>query len=409
MKIQGIKIENWKRLKRESLKDIQDKNVYLIGGNKTGKTSFLDAIWFGLTGKNCPDEPIHNKGKKGLIELDIIDDDGSEFTARTKLKSNRPFEFEIENKNFKDKASQFIKSPRKFIESRIGMIDFDITAFFSKSNTEQIKYLGKYLKLDVSDIDSEIEEISESRKFDKKSLKEAELAVNYYDETKAEQDYYKLPELMLDRDKKKSGRSNMAKTLWGIRTRNKKIRELEAQIATLNTEVEAGNLWVEQNMAITPTREEAKAAHKKVLDCEILNSEIREAKEAKQADERVEKLREAIDTATDEINEYREAKAKRISEALSVDGLTYDVDKECLLFEGLPFSAHQTNTATQLIVGMRLAYSMLGDLKILKVDASLIDNVEFDKVLEWAEQNDINLFVELVDREATQLKIMTDD
>ncbi len=409
MKISGIKIDSFKRLKRESLKDIQDKNVYLIGGNKTGKTSFLDAIWFGLTGKNAPTEPIHNNGKKGLIEIDLIDDDGSEFTARTKLKNNRPFEFEVENKNFKDKASQFVKSPRKFIESRIGMIDFEIGAFFSKSNSEQIKYLGKYLKLDVSDIDSEIEEISESRKFDKKSLKEAELAVNYYDDKKAEQEYYKLPELMLDRDYKKSSRSDMARTLFGIRERRAKISELQTQINTLKQEEEAGILWVNANRSLVSSKKDANEAHQKVLDCEILNAEIREAKEAKQADEKCDKLRTAIETATDEIEEQRLLKAERISEGLSVEGLTYDVDKECLLFEGLPFDAHQTNTATQLIVGMKLAYSMLGDLKILKVDASLIDKVEFDKVLEWADKNEINLFVELVDREATQLKIVTDD
>lgn len=409
MKITGINIQRFKKLKSEILKGIEGKNVYLIGGNEKGKTSFIEAVWLGLNGKNCPKNPIHENGSKGLIEVEIKEEDGSEFIARTKLKRNRPFEFEIENKNFKDKSNQFVRSPRKWLESRIGVIDFDIVSFLQKSNMQQIKYLGKYLNLDVSDIDAEIEEISESRKFDKNALKIAEDKVTYYNKEDAEKDYVSIKDLMTQRDLLSKKRSNMAKTKWGLRTRANRIKELYAELHALEIECEKGIKWVEDNEEKTPTRKEFQEAKNAVFNSETINAEIREAKEAKIIDEQVDKLRKQIDEATEEIQEQRELKAKRISEAINIPDLSYDIEEEQLLYKGFPFSTNQINTASQLIIGMRIAHAMLKDLKILKIDASLIDKDNFDEVLAWSEENGISLFVELVDRENSQLKIVTDE
>jgi hypothetical protein len=58
---------------------------------------------------------------------------------------------------------------------------------------------------------------------------------------------------------------------------------------------------------------------------------------------------------------------------------------------------------------MKIGSTLLNELKILKIDASLIDKVQFDKVLEWADNEGIELFVELVDREAAKLSIIVDN
>jgi hypothetical protein len=89
--------------------------------------------------------------------------------------------------------------------------------------------------------------------------------------------------------------------------------------------------------------------------------------------------------------------------------LEYSIGEERFLWEGLPFDPKQTNTASQLIAGMKIGSTLLNELKILKIDASLIDKVQFDKVLEWADNEGIELFVELVDREAAKLSIIVDD
>lgn len=408
MKVHSINIKNFKGIK--SYKgDVKGKNVYLIGGNGVGKTSFLDAVWYGLDGKSKIPEMTHNGAKNGLIELDLGD-----FIARTKIKKGRRNEFELENKVFNNETEKFIKSPRSYMESRIGMISFDINEFFNKTGLEQVRYYSKVMGVDFSDLDADIQEAEESRKFDKRDLKAAQAKVTYYNEEDAKKEYVSVAELSKQIEAEQENRTNIENVRLGIEQRvndaNAITKEIERLIelrATKESEIEDGQRWLDASTQMT---DEGFEALKKSRDtAELTNEQIREAKDAKQADEAVEKLEAQIVKTTEEIEEYRTKKAARISDNLNVEGLTYDIDKECFLYNGLPFDKNQTNTASQLIVGMKIGATLLKDLKILKVDASLIDKVEFDKVLSWADSEGIELFVELVDREATQLNIKIDE
>jgi hypothetical protein len=117
-------------------------------------------------------------------------------------------------------------------------------------------------------------------------------------------------------------------------------------------------------------------------------------------------MKKSIQEANGEIEKLKVKKAKRISDKINIKGLEYSVNEERFLWNGLPFDPKQINTASQLISGMKIGATMLRDLKILKVDASLIDKVNFDEVLAWADDEGIELFVELVDREAAKLEII---
>ena len=75
-------------------------------------------------------------------------------------------------------------------------------------------------------------------------------------------------------------------------------------------------------------------------------------------------LEKAIEEQNAEVDKLKEAKSKRISDKINVEGLTYNVAGECFLWEGLPFDSNQINTAAQLIAGMKIASMMLKDLKI---------------------------------------------
>lgn len=410
MKIQSINIHNFKGIK--SFKgEVGGKHVYLIGGNGTGKTSFIDAVWCGLTGKNLPPEPTHNGAKKGLIELDLGD-----FIARTKLTKGKPMRFELENKNATDEANKFMKSPRSYLESRIGVINFDVNEFFNKSDAEQVKYFAKMMNVDFSDIDAEIEELMESRKFDKKTLADIRKNQNFYNEEDAAKDYVSVVELSkkIDEETEKSNTYENVKNGVSLREeqiQNKldTIKDLEAEIAALRSEAKDGYAWLEVEENKPMTDEDILELKQTRDKSEAINERIREAKEAKQADEQADKYEAMIEEATTEIQNYKDQKAQRISEHINIEGLVYDVNEERFLYNGLPFDRKQQNTASQLIAGMKIASMTLKDLKILKIDASLIDKIEFDKVLEWAEQHEIELFVELVDREAGQLEIIVHD
>lgn len=410
MKIVSINIKNFKGLE-DVQKEINGQNVYLIGKNGSGKTSFIDAVWGGLTGKNLPEEPTHNGKKKGLIEIDLGD-----CIARTKFTKGKPTVFEIERKEYEKEADKLMKAPRTYLESRIGMLNFDIAEFFAKSNLEQVRYFAKIMSVDFSDLDADIEEITESRKFDKRKLAEFENKNTWYKKEDLERDFINVVDLSKKISDAKEKKETYKMVQDGIDERDKSIRTKEAEINQLQADIEAlqgqvryGALWlnIDDNK---PLGDDTIAKLQEELEnSDELNNAKREALEAKEAEAEIDNYKKMIEEQTEEIEKKRAEKAARISKNINVDGLTYDVNGERFLYEGLPFDGKQINTAAQLIAGMKIASTMLKELKILRVDGSLIDKDNFDDVLAWSQENDIELFVELVDREGGDLKIVVNE
>jgi predicted ATP-dependent endonuclease of OLD family len=410
MKIQSINIKNFKGI--ESFKgEVGGKNVYLIGGNGTGKTSFIDAVWCGLTGKNIPPEPTTGGAKKGLIEIELDD-----YIARTKFTKGRPTVFEIENKNATKATEKFVKSPRYFMESKIGVLNFDIDDFFNKSDAQQLEYFAKIMDADFSEIDSEIEENSESRKFDKIKLKTLNETLEYYDPKDADKELINVRDLAKKITVYNNLKHNIQRVQDGVDNRNKRIKQIDAEIEALITEqsrakdeVGDGTIWLSDPDNKPLSIEESETLNESLETAESDNKKIQDAKAAKIQEGLIKEMEACISENTENIENLRLDRAKKISDLISVEGLTYDVNSECFLYEGLPFDKKQINTAACLIAGMKIGASTLKDLKILKVDASLIDKDNFEEVLAWAESENIELFIELVDREATQLKIQIED
>jgi hypothetical protein len=187
-----------------------------------------------------------------------------------------------------------------------------------------------------------------------------------------------------------------------------KIELLKAEIKTLDKEVDDAENWL-HNEDNHPDAIAIESLQNEIQNSEKTNDEIREAKAAQKADQETEELKNSIKEQNDAIELLKIQKAARISRLIKIDGLEYSIAEERFLWEGLPFDPKQTNTASQLIAGMKIGSTLLNELKILKVDASLIDKVQFNKVLEWADNEGIELFVELVDREAAKLVISVQD
>jgi hypothetical protein len=423
MKIENIKITNFKGIE-EFEGDLNGANVYLIGGNGTGKTSFIDAVWCGLTGKNLPAEPVTKGNKRGEIRIDLGD-----FVAVTKFTKGKAANFTLENKVFTEETGKFIASPRAYLNSLVGILDFDINTFFKLSDAEQVKYFCKVSGVDFSDLDVEIEELFESRKFDKKKLAEVKARQTHYRKEDAAKDVIDVIEASKAIAAAKVKIENYKKVEAGLVTRRNRIAEIDEKIKDLLKErdgytiegenggfirglvhdIQLGENWLKAPESQILTAEELLKLETDFENSEKINNEIKEAKEGKAADDDAKKLEKAIDEADEEINKKKAEKAKRISKNISIEGLAYDLETERFLYEGLPFESNQINTASQLIAGVKIGSMMLKDLKILKIDASLIDKREFDKVLFWAEENEIELFIELVDREADALQIVIDE
>ena len=98
------------------------------------------------------------------------------------------------------------------------------------------------------------------------------------------------------------------------------------------------------------------------------------------------------------------SKKKAIQEAnLPVTGLSFDDEK--IYLDGLPFKSNQINTARRIIAGLEISYALLGQVRIARFDGSLLDKNSMEAVKEWAKEKDLQLFVEIVDREGNDFKI----
>ena len=86
MKIEKVIITNFKSISLKIVDFEKDKISALVGFNGTGKSSFLEAIRYGLTGV-LPLNPIMDK--KDFASVEIVADDGT-FFSRTVYRENKP-------------------------------------------------------------------------------------------------------------------------------------------------------------------------------------------------------------------------------------------------------------------------------------------------------------------------------
>ena len=70
--VKTIEIKNFKGIKEKSI-STEDKSIfYLFGKNGSGKTSFIHAVGYGLTGK-CPGKPLRDGENEGYVSIQFND------------------------------------------------------------------------------------------------------------------------------------------------------------------------------------------------------------------------------------------------------------------------------------------------------------------------------------------------
>lgn len=122
--------------------------------------------------------------------------------------------------------------------------------------------------------------------------------------------------------------------------------------------------------------------------------------EALAAVELLRKELEAAQLLVDAINAERTDLLK--SNPLPADGLEFGEDG--LLLNGLPFSDSQIATSAKMLAAVQIAASLMGDLKFVHFDASILDKNSAQKLMSWASQNGLQLAMERADWEGGGLR-----
>lgn len=401
-KVETIKIRNFKGLDKIE-KDVHSSNVYVVGGNGRGKTSFIDAVWTTLTGKNIPSEPIKAGENSAEIEIELTD-----HVAILEFTKNKKGEVKQSFKLVQKSDGEFVKQPRTVLNELIGVIDFDPAYFFRLSAQKQIDYFCSLVGLDFNDIDKKIAELYDERTFRNKEMtKLKSLENSWFDEEIANRKPVDVKELFERKIVEQKKVDNMTKVMSGIETRKQRIAEIESELSRLKSEIAGAEEWIKNPNNIPISSEEFEKIQFTIDTAETENKLIAEHVSARETSIAMNKVMNDIRDIENEMTSQKELKKQKLSESIDIPNLEFDGDR--FLFNGLPFESTQINTASQLIAGLRIGLKLLNGVRILKFDGSLIDETNMKLIDQWSKENDVQLFVEQVDRAGGKLEIKIDE
>lgn len=403
MKIVSLQAENIKRLVAVEITP-EGNLVEITGKNGQGKTSILDAIWWALDiNKVVQSKPVRDGAGSGFIKLDL-----GEYIVTKKFKVKEDGDVTI-SLTVQNKDGAKFGSPQELLNGFIGNLTFDPLAFSRMKPREQVVALRAL----VPGYDFAAAEKANKDDFDERTevnrtirdLKARIDAISVPDDAPAEPT--SLTALMnelqeaLDRnaaiDRDASKRTHLAQRISDLES---SIRQKRESIKRIETEI----VTAEQAIEELRDEEDGIAGGKEAVDIDAIRQRIQSAEASnrfvelrKQRTALQEQLAaaEAKSTAfTKAIDERKDAAAKAVREAkLPVAGL--EITEDAVLVNGQPFN--QASDAEQLRVSIAVAGAMNPRLRVIRVrDGSLLDADSMAALTHYAEENDLQVWIETV-------------
>lgn len=389
-RVLGLYAENFKKL---SVVDIRpDRSMVEIAGrNGAGKSSVLDALLAALDGtRSAPSVPIRLGEEHSIIKVDLGD-----------IKVTRKFDakeggghttsLKVEGAD----GSRF-SSPQAVLDALTGALSFDPLEWTRMKPKEQFDAMKRF----VPGIDFEDIAFQDRKDFDARTT-----ANRRAKELRAQADGITLP------PGKVPGRVDVAaleKRLGdaaefntNLETRRGAREAAEARIADIDAEIarlQDSRAAIQKKLDeaeplaaaidVTEVRAQLAAARSANATAETAARKAQLETDARAAETEVE-------TYTKRMKDREAAKQAAIAAAsMPVEGLSFG-DGEVLL-HGLPFS--QAMKSEQIRASVAIAGAMNPDLRIIMVhDGALIDDVGMKLLADYAEANDLQVWIELVD------------
>jgi recombinational DNA repair ATPase RecF len=153
LKIIGIKVDNLRKLSAVEMEFAEKGLIQFRGKNGQGKTSILDSFEILLRGNKCVEKDMiqHGKGKAEIIGTI------GEYEIKRVIteKSNR---IEVKNKD-----GLKVGKPQEFLDTLINELTFNPRPFLNQSPEQKLRFMMKFLKIDFTQINSDIDEAEQDR------------------------------------------------------------------------------------------------------------------------------------------------------------------------------------------------------------------------------------------------------
>lgn len=393
MKIKVLRVTNLKKVKHVEIAPV-DNVIVIAGKNASGKTSVLDAIYWGMTGKKGMkgvSKPIREGEKEAEIVLEL-----DNFIVERRFKDNKTMELVVIDKEYGIEP----KSPQSILDNFIGELSLDPLEFTLLNPKEQRDLLLKALGLK-----EELEKIDEKKKYlyDKRTIIGRDVKT-YEGQLKGLESPEKdLPKKIisisdlskklekikdyndeLERDKK-----NLEETLKAIENYKTKIEELE----TLLNKEEDKEFWIREKIKGKKPKD-LNVIREKIEKAESINEKIREAGKYKAISDIIVGRKYEVKKLTGEISNFDKSKLKLLkSKKMPIKGLS--IDEEGVNYNNIPFN--QLASSEQLKVSISMAMAMNPKLRVIRItDGSLLDDDNMKVIEEMAKKFDYQIWLERV-------------
>jgi DNA repair exonuclease SbcCD ATPase subunit len=395
--ITQLTAENIKKLSAVNI--TPDGNVVVITGkNDAGKSSVIDSIFYGLTGK-IPGKVVKSGEKKAKVRIETED-----YIITRKFDEKFPGHTTRTLTIERDGA--VLKSPQKMLDSLIGHLTFDPLEFSRLKAREQRDMLTGILGLDFTKQEEKQKELRSERTvvgrerdkakghyeamdLDRKRAKEIpnkEVSVAKINEKKdaVSTEIEKMNNLKINIE-------NMAAIIVNL---EKKLAEIKEKIEDTN----ATKSKLEEQMSdidISSLISQRDKLNRDMSEADSTNAQIRLKQDWIQAEVEYVSKKAEYDNLTGMINDIDSEKQGAIEASdMPVEGMTFDDNG--VYIDGIPFD--QLATSRKIKASMALAIAMNPTLKVILIDeGSELDSDSMKLIADMADEAGVQVWMTRVD------------
>jgi AAA15 family ATPase/GTPase len=408
IKIDKIYVKNYKGITEAELA-AGGNHVIVYAPNGMGKTTFLD-FCLGTCSKVLsnnlthprPSEMIRNGAE--TMEGTIVLTDGYEIQVKGKHRKDKQ---EMSVMLLRDGVEQ--KAPRALMDELFGVVNFDIDSFVRMSDKEQMKFYMQLINLDLTDLDTAYSRAFKERTDVNRDLKRfedevsamrmkligkdkpARLDMNEMTASRAsveatQKEHDRIANLTKDFRHEQALRQSL------IEEARANIQKWEAEMAEFQNKATKGETWLANNER--PELDDVSALVTQVYENNLLVDQFDELEKKIALLEETRKEQQELNNTLADVEEQKRA---RLANAVHpVPGM--EVTEDGLRLNGVPFV--QVNTAQKIMAGLQMQMPLMGKARMARFVADSLDANTMQQIGAMAEANNLQLFVEQVDRSA---------
>ena len=425
MKILGLQVENFKRIKAVNITPNPENNTIIISGkNDQGKTTILEAIWVTLGGKKyMPEKPVREGEEKTVLKLDLGD------MVATRTITAKGDRLEVANKE-----GAVFKSPQGILDTLFCLLGFDPLAFArgngARDKQRRLETLLEIVELDfdktifmeklnisgglsddpIQAINAAYKLIYDERTDANRDLDRAKKALETLGETE-ETEFVSVSELVAEKERleeENEANDELRAELEGIKEEiseidreiegiEEQIKELQARLDEEKRNREAASKEferVEKEVAQLQDNDLTEI-NEKISNADETNRKAQKWQDYLKAKEQVEEHEAESKELTGKLDFIKRYKKDMIARAeFPVKGLDFTADG--VLYNGLPFE--QAGEAEKLRVSFAIAAAMNPKLRVVTIDgAESLDAEHLALIQEMAKERDMQVWMTVVD------------